>query len=651
LLLNKINEIFTNFNEDEMQYLIKCEKRIGGIFFAGNSDVVLNKIQSILGNLYSEIETTKIPINETKQRINDLKELKNSLENNYENIFDNGTINKIISFLNACDKKEKDILFFIRNIGLEIENIIRSKKEETQQIRQNTHVNSPEIENADEEIIEENVENFQKTAKEIIELFKKYGYETAIKYFSEDSDLFKYGKPDKIEEILKSFKEYNIDLLSDVRGEPLVKVKNNQLIEIFLHSEKEVIDKIFSLSIKPEIAIYKYDDKGNLKQDENGNPIIDFNFLLTHPSRFIRRKRRYKKRGNEKIEITIDSKNIGFADDYIENIKFFNELGVDIAALHKKFIRGNNEEKENTRKRVRRGTYFDRPHELIVRTKNLFDFYGVKPEDYRDTLSCFNSNTAIDTLDIFIELNLYDYAVKNISRLTNKPYDPIFYRIVRTYQLAKTPQQQTDEKIPEQLQKNSTDTITPEQKAKQFLFRNWHGDDEGNYLRGVLDTYIVNPERVQKNELKLNTRIDKTNGAIITKKYKRDEVLTDDQQENFKYYDELVSNNFNVPPENININSPLYRSLMLHENPGRESLFVYQFGEEPNQVRISKKKFLRIYNTLCKNGQNLENDSDCILYALTYNSIITAEQFKEIQKFVDRFFKNITKNSNVKGRK
>ena len=72
-----------------------------------------------------------------------------------------------------------------------------------------------------------------------------------------------------------------------------------------------------------------------------------------------------------------------------------------------------------------------------------------------------------------------------------------------------------------------------------------------------------------------------------------------------------------------------------------ELVSVYEFGRESNKIRISKLKFYRIYNTLIKAGYNLENDHDCILYALTYNSILTVEQFELVKSYVDNLFKKI----------
>lgn len=89
---------------------------------------------------------------------------------------------------------------------------------------------------------------------------------------------------------------------------------------------------------------------------------------------------------------------------------------------------------------------------------------------------------------------------------------------------------------------------------------------------------------------------------------------------------------------------------MANYNNGMPNVLI--FGKEPNEFRISKMKFFRIYNTLCKNGFNLENDKDCVLYALTYNSILTKEQFELVKTIVDKeLFKEIPMSSGRVGRR
>lgn len=129
----------------------------------------------------------------------------------------------------------------------------------------------------------------------------------------------------------------------------------------------------------------------------------------------------------------------------------------------------------------------------------ILDKYNIPKKSYLSRLDCLDASNPADTIDMFIELDIFEYLQVKVARL-NLPVDsPIIYRIVRTYQLADT--------LP------NPNNLSLHQNAKQFLFRKWHGDSSGRYTEGVLDGYIANPEYTKKNKLplKLDTEIDKQN--------------------------------------------------------------------------------------------------------------------------------------------
>lgn len=617
----KILELFPNLSSDIVNKIDHYLKLSGMIFFDLNKVDILNKLKDILDEIEVQIVEKIAKFNILIDEKEQIQKIINGLENDYENIF-NDYINQIIEFLKNNGSSEIEILSILKELAIDIElNILQNKEIKQQKIEKYES-------DSDEEVLIENQEDLDTIKRRIITLLNDNGYSDIVSYFENEqtkkiedkkNELFTYGNLENIAEIIKTFRNYNINLLEEINNGNLFKI-----ITLLLHSSSLNIEIIFNLALESDICFCKYDVFGNLILDENGRPQININFLLEHPSRFISRKKRYKKRGNEPIPIDIDSDKIGNMNDFLKNIIFFKNLGVDIKELFRKFNSQN--EKDKDKQSV--GRYFDEPHEKILRNKNIFDFYQIPKESYLESLSCFIKSNPADTIDMCIELNIFDYLKKNMSRMNLTIDSPLFYRIVRTYQLASI--------LP------NPDNLLEYQNAKRFLFRDWKGDDSGNYISGKLDGYIANPGKLKKG-LKLDTQIVGNNGREITQCYKRSDVLTEEQLYNFKRFDVLLKNRDTNSDsiELIDQKSILIRFLNHMSNPQDELISVYEFGRNSNKIRISKLKFYRIYNTLIKAGYNLENDHDCILYALTYNSILTVEQFNLIKNYVDNLFKKI----------
>ena len=631
LEISKILELFPDFSTDYVnmleRYIDKSRKNV--LFFNPNKEEILNNLNKIFDDLLKRIaekETTIKTINNEKQQ---LQELINSLNNNYENIFKDN-INKIVEFLKLQGKTEIEILEYIRELAVDIEKTISQNK--TNKSKDVTDIEEHLEEEV--EILEENQEDIK---QKIINSLNNNDYNNLVIYFEEKQspkiekikeELFRYGNIENIEGIITTFKNYNINLLEEVNNGNLFKI-----ITLLLYSSKQNLEIIFNLARENDICICKYDELGNLMLDKQGNPQVNFNLLLEHVSKFINRKRRYKKRGNETIEINIEKGEIGNFEDYIKNIRFFQKLGVDIKELFKKFERQNKNSKERQRQRI--GSYFDEPHARILKSKKTFDFYHIPQASYLSVLSCFSEIEPADTIDMFIELDIFDYLKNNMSRINLKPDSPIFYRIVRTYQLAET--------LP------NPQNLPLHENAKQFLFKEQQG-------KITLDGYISNPNTQKKRGgiLKLDTGIDNQNGFIITKQYRREEVLTEEELYNFSCFDTLIKHkDTDNDPIDFNDEKNLVIRWIDHMAKSKTELVnVLEFGRESNKIRISKLKFYRIYNSLIKAGYNRENDRDCVLYALTYNSILTKEQFELVRNYVDNLFKRFPqKGGRVGGRK
>lgn len=645
-LLAKINEL----DKDKVDFLKKTSEFLKSIFSNKYKDKTLDKLIKII-NEFQTILSTKIEKNqELNNKIDIILKLKDKIFNDYENIFQNGSINELIELWKQDDMTKIEIMELIDKIMKDF--------------------NTPSVTNIDdeqeelqEEIIEVNAD--ENIINKIRKIFEDYGYPEIERYYNQDRDLFRLGKPDKIEGILKVFKKYNFNLLDIAIKENYLTEKNNQLEKIFIYSDEEVVEAILSLASNSNIGIYKYEN-GELIKNEDGTPKINFNFLLERPSRFIKRKRRYSRNQGQPIEIDINSDNIGIADDFIKNINFFSSQGINIPKIFEEFNKIIKNNPNSTKKP--KGTYFDIPHQNILQMHKALVVYGITPNIYQNALSCFSNNDAIDALDQFIELNLKDYIKINLSRITIKPDDPIFYRIVKLYQDAIKRDKTLITKRENAGIKDKLD------EAKNFMLTDSHEyDKDGNLIRGRLQGFIINHQKymneyaigkISKEELKrkeqgmpplteeekkellnkyirYSTGINKTNGASITQKYKRESVLSEYEVAKFKQYDEVIKKNINFgvkEGQELQV-IKAFDKWFFRTNSTTEVYPCLSIG-----IRISRNKFYRIFNTLFENGCALEALRECLLYSFTYNSILTEEQFNQLKKYIYSFCKEYEKS-------
>ena len=637
-----IKKLFPNYNIDSLKEIKALNWK--SPFFNRNKPEILNKVSHFCTTLLEEIKIIKQKTDILIKEKEKVAGLCDSFQNEYTHIFSNGNITMIVEMLRNEGKTEDEILDYLKEMFFEIEAIILNEEKSKLENLSFDNKNDKNPEDLSGEILEENEEDIETIRNKIIVILVENGYGDLAEYFEKKlnprdekakNDLYTFGNVSNIEEIIKILKNYDINLLKEIENGNFFKI-----IKLLLYSSSKNVEKIFNLALEPEICICEYDEEGNLILDENNRPRINFTLLLETPSRFIDRRKRYKRRKGDYQDIEISSEVEGNLGDYISNIRFFqNVLGVDF----KKIFAHSREKTSDDGKNKIYG-YLDLPHEKILRNKNAFDLYEIPSRVLASALTCFRGSAPEDVIDMFIELDLFDYLLNNISNVYYKADDPIFYAIVRTYQLA--------DKLP------NPQNLKLHENAKQFLFSKMKSEDRTPYS---LKKYISvirrsefeqidfsNPETIHvgnKNsigqpikKIQLNTGVTKTNGDKITEKYKREEVLDESELYNFKRFDEIVKNSDNISVELINNNSSIIRWINASANisSGLKSNAFLVFGREPNEFRISRMKFLRIYNTLCRNGFKLENDRDCILYAMTYNSILTKEQFELMKNIIDK---------------
>jgi len=613
--ISLIKEIFPDIQEDIINKLEHPKSVLNILFYNINNQKNIKNMTEAITALLTKIKEKEEKIKITTEEKNILQEILNNLTNNYEDIFDKEKINIIIEYLKKQGKTEIEILRFIKELANDVENTIIENKS-----------NRKDTEEEFEEL-KENEENIEIIKQKIIDILNKYGYSDIISYFSDElfanygakerNRLFKFGKINNIEEIIKTFKEYNINILEEI--------ENGNLKKIFIllcDSKAKNVKTLFDLALDSKICIYKRDENGNIVLDETGKPQINFSYLLEHLSIFLNRKRTYSKQINEQESHTPtpnDIVEIGMFEDFVENINFLKNLGVDIPGLFKKF---DSQNRTN-------GTFLTTPHKIIKYKQKIFEWYKIKKEQYLKTFSCFTRRKGVDTIDLLIELDLFDYLKENVSIIAQKSdlSEPLFYRIAKIRQLHKEKAKgiiiNTEKnKINRKNIEEYTPEITKKRKEIQTKYKNFRTNEaQKEVLR-------VSYEEV--NHWKLHEK----------------SILTTEQQENFKNFDKLIAKYSETPIDITKFNETVLKKINSKSKKDKEYDDVLEFETTNNKIRISKRKFYRIYNILCQLSQNLEYDKDCVLYALTYNSILSIEEFEAIKSFIENdLFKNITQTS------
>lgn len=315
--------------------------------------------------------------------INTYSNLLDKLDN-YE--FNQNDIELICTLLR--EEKDKgndiDIISYMKHISLEMieymrndEGLVRKEKPIFEEV---------------EELITTNL-----STDDLIVLFTKYGIDY-MNFNKESRELMeKYGKYDSIDKILDLFinKEH-------INVGSYVKIKSKQLATIFIYSNYDLISNVFD------------------KLKECGiNIISNFKSIISAPSKFIPRKRRYLGQGDGILGDF--NGEIGHNEDFLKNIhmfrEVFKEINVDdISSAYEKCP-----------------SIFDLSYRHNKNALKQFDLYHVKPEYYLKALSSFRGFPA-DAIDAFIESNYNNYGTleylwENPSKFGLNPYSSIFYKL------------------------------------------------------------------------------------------------------------------------------------------------------------------------------------------------------------------------------
>lgn len=315
--------------------------------------------------------------------INTYSNLLDKLDN-YE--FNQNDIELICTLLREEKDKGNDIniISYMKHISLEMIECMRNDEDLVRKEK-------PIFEEV-EELITTNL-----STDDLIVLFTKYGIDY-MNFNKESRELMeKYGKYDNIDKILDLFinKEH-------INVGSYVKIKSKQLATIFIYSNYDLISNVFD------------------KLKECGiNIISNFKSIISAPSKFIPRKRRYLGQGDGILGDF--NGEIGHNEDFLKNIhmfrEVFKEINVDdISSAYEKCP-----------------SIFDLSYRHNKNALKQFDLYHVKPEYYLKALSSFRGFPA-DAIDAFIESDYNNYGTleylwENPSKFGLNPYSSIFYKL------------------------------------------------------------------------------------------------------------------------------------------------------------------------------------------------------------------------------
>lgn len=490
-----------------------------GEFDQGQLRSVLAKINTLL---LEYKEQTKNEFLEERKQIQKYEELKNKINKNSD--LTAHEIEKIYNLLKHSDANIDDsikIMKYIANQTIKKYEIFESE--------------------LDNEHNDEQIEKTNINIEDIRKIFEAHNSNLELLNKKSQEELQQYGNLNNIEQIFNILEKYSINSVNPYA---------NKIGRIFVYSNPKLIEKVFETCLKYNIACI----------NENGKNIINFEQLLKTPSKFINRKRKWKRKGTEPYTGPETETEIGTQEDFIKNIEYFASEGLDISHIYEKNY-----------------SCFDLPHEHIKIGVKNFKLYGIPKEYYLKTLSAFQTRKQADSFDQFIELGHFDYVKDNLSRAILLPDAPMFFKIARANQL--------ELKIPKVFETALPSDITYDSKI---------------YLG-----------------------INKINGAQQTRKYTPEFF-------NKSYFDKAIyasDNNNIVLSESDEIIKALNERFSSEED---EMVYIIA------GIRISKLKVMRIYNTL--KMSSLDGTLDSLMYAITRNSIITKEQYREIEKEITRFY-------------
>ena len=378
------------------------------------------------------------------------------------------------------------------------------------------------------------------------ELLSKYDIDFEELRPISKEELLKYGSLTNISNILSLLKENNLFNKNIYNRYQL------PITRILIYSNKELVESIIKSYQKANININSFLDE-----------------FYKRPAKFIKRKRRWYGKNNKtgtKKGKTSSEDEIGSYEDFTSNMDLFARIGIDINEAYKKS-----------------STLFEKAHSHILIGYNNLNLYGITPNYYANTLTVFNTHKQLETIDMFIELDAYNYVLNNMSRVNYTPTSLIFHKLYR-------------------LKKQGIPVAT--------LYRNKKGS-------------IVLPIQITDEKLSYDG-LNKDNMLTENGIFKPDNIT-------FKVYDEIINqNDNNFIQEGISDIIQKLDDAYLVESEGILENKLYNI----EGTIISRLKVLRYLTTLIFNG--ISENSDMLLYAITKNSLLTKEEFDKIKTSVDK---------------
>ena len=412
-LLVKNNIYNNNYTQDEldnfsliMSKILKIRDKKENVSFFDRDNIQFLLHQSIITEIDSKLlDSYRIALrigknlsDESENKLNDillkisnkLKEINNSLENtNIKLLY--GKINNSLNDLTMDDIK---ILFdIIKNSNCDIL--------EKRDLLIYISLNVIKFSNVKGKNVLKN--NITLSDTDLEQLFSKYGY--SYNTFSElNKNLLKQkGNYYQIDEILKVLQHYHINLNNN-GGHNLLEEKNKNLVEIFLKSNKDCVEKIISFANKYKIMY---------------NNEIDFYKMIISPSKFIVSKKNL----HSKYKEDNNSESFGSHQDFMDNVEFFDRMCQMLYHGEVNFF-----ERLYSK---RNGSLLDYPHKRIKEVERILKTYGLKEQDYFESATTvFALMHQADVLDLAIELNMLDYLKENQSRfilsINDNSFDEIY---------------------------------------------------------------------------------------------------------------------------------------------------------------------------------------------------------------------------------
>ena len=277
---------------------------------------------------------------------------------------------------------------------------------------------------------------------------------------------------------------------------------------------------------------------------------------------------------------------VGRNEDFKKNIELIEEIGFNVHFILKKC-------KE----------ILLLPHERLETNYRKFILYGftIQTDQYGDlchpALSCLMAKNFDEIVDQYIEIcrEGHQYIKDNMSRITTtiSPHDILFYNIYAS--------NMDQDELGEPLTKEGPFSKTNYKKLR---------------LRREITRYT-------------GSGFEEVPYRGITEENKKEKTMTVDiQYKNQKEFEEAVldAKNNEADLYDLVYNDPQILELEEYVDIGDPARYVF------DGVLISKQKVLRIYNAIKNKG--LDQLDDSLLFAITYNSILSQESLEKIKRII-----------------